>query len=1657
MSDLGNLYFSVMLKDMTDADIDKIKKKLEKVGVKVGAEVNRQTLERSIRDMLKHKTFDVNLDVNKNNKKASIEVNKSILTKSVTDALKGQTFSADLKLVIRNATVQDAIRQAFAQAGMKYNTTASDVRAQRIAEIQQRMAIRAANAQRNLGNAHRYAASGAHESTRASVTFGKSLYTNIRLAGELGTTLGNFASVFGLKDILQKVVEIGGQLENQRIALGSILQDGGQTAAMFEKIQSLAVKSSFGIMELNQYTKQLSAYSIPYNELYETMKRLADISAGVGVDMGRIILAFGQVKAAGFLKGTELRQFTEANIPLVDKLADRFTKLSGEIVTASDVYDMISKKKVSFGDVKSVLWDLTSEGGMFYQMQEVLSDSLIAKWKNLGDAIDVMFGKIAGGAAGNGLKLLAEGLTELTKQWDKLAVGISTVASIILLKKSAFGLLSYNLGSVRGAAVSLSRELIRLRVQTGVELASASNSFQRFSIHVKGIFLKTQATLRVFAANIKIMWTKLFASLKAAAMSFLPFAIITGITETIYYFINKSEESANRINDISKAAYEGFDNLSRKIKSIGNEIPKTTAGILSSIKDMETALRDYAPNSGDILNGINEKNENGRNKNSDIERYKILKQALDDTKEAYRLLGEEMEGFSEAANNATDGVWDESFRDNIKDASAAMQDYRKELNAMAANGFKYKDAIEAAKKADSEFAKAVEGKNLKESLDLLRNFPKAYAAFYEKSLKTVGANLSFDDAIDTLKEQQDIALQDARTFVEKYKGLLESAGFDLGNLTQAQKIAISVDVTKFFDSIEGLDDETKKLFTQRILEKEFKIKLSKEDVEEVEKLADPYDPSKDEVAKMWKKRAEEIAKAVKMYDDWKKVEGKLLAENRVKYNEELANLFNGAYGFNLDLENPTEAYEYIQSLLDESKEAQKDLKIQLRVKISDAKLKDAKDELKDFLDNTKTYIDKTIKGWELYKKIFESTGNKSLAMNLAFGGNVSFENQLEELETKIREVMKDLGIGIDFSELIKMDTKAFEDAGWNGVAELIKKYNEESRKFKQESIDNFIDIIKASKDFEQQIADIQRKLQKDLKDLRDNAAGKGMDDNELKRREDELTRKANEDISSVRFEEFKKSSDWVKVFDDLDRVSNATLDNMIAKIEAFAGNAEISQKELKELVEALSKLRKESIERNPFGGLANSISRLKELQLAQQRGLNQNGKYMVRDSTGFHREMDESDLRNAIKAAETDLVTSINGISDAFKNLEGIVDPLIKVLDAFGEGADDLAMGFSVLSDILGSASSTSKSFSGLMGLSVGKDDKGNAVSLADKLGIKNAGLWGAVAGAALGAISSIAGAHDKKLDKAIDKSKQKVKELENAYSNLEGVIEWQLGGVTSKQSKEMLDNLNQQVYELYRQRELEEEKKKTDPAKIEDYNQQIHEAEIAVRDFYANLANEQYGFEIKDWASDIAKALTDAFASGEDAAKAFDNTVSDILRSLATEAIRMQFIEPAMNNLRSFLFDPKSGIFTDNSLGGTQMTEIEADRLAEELNKLKEQIGSANDYWDAINEATGGLLDSTEDAAKGGLSKGVQGVTEDTANLLGSYLNAIRQSVAVNRGLLEQLIGSDVPKMSVIAEAQLRELNQIAVSTKRNADAADKIYDLVNRVVDKGSNKLKI
>ena len=248
------------------------------------------------------------------------------------------------------------------------------------------------------------------------------------LLRQINSYLGTYLSLYGGIRLVESIVRITGEFEAQRAALRAILQDASSADRIFYQLQELAVKSPYTFRDLTSYAKQLSAFSVPMNEIYDTTKKLADVSAGLGVDMSRIILAYGQVRSAAFLRGQEVRQFTEAGIPILAELAKQFEEIEGHAVSTGEVFDRISKRQVPFEMVEEAFRRMTSEGGKFYNMQEVLAETVKGKVSNLQDAWEIMLSKI--GDANSGLiKGSLNLVTELIKNYEKLGKVILEVAA----------------------------------------------------------------------------------------------------------------------------------------------------------------------------------------------------------------------------------------------------------------------------------------------------------------------------------------------------------------------------------------------------------------------------------------------------------------------------------------------------------------------------------------------------------------------------------------------------------------------------------------------------------------------------------------------------------------------------------------------------------------------------------------------------------------------------------------------------------------------------------------------------------------------------------------------------------------------------------------------------------------------------------------------------------------------------------------------------------------------------------------------------------------------------------------------------------------------------------------------------------------------------
>lgn len=872
MADLGNLYFDILFRDKTAEQRKKLK-----------AEIT--------------KDLQAKLDVGFDKKK---------LVGDMKTLLQSEKFK--INVVVDKASTTQAVRAALQAAGLNTNFTASDLRAAKAAAIQtkaeasaaaarelaRQRAARAAKAELDLANARERSANAARRHMTATLNMNGAMNSQLSIVGQLRNEFLGLYSIYAAQNFLRAVVDIGGELENQKIAMASILQDEGKATTIFNQIKKLAVASPFGVMDLNQYAKQLSAYSIPYNELYDTMKRLADISAGVGVDMGRIILAFGQIKAAKFLKGTELRQLTEANIPMVDKLAERFSKLEGRIVSAGEVLDMISKKKVTFEDVKDVLWELTDDGGMFHNMQEVLSESVKSKWKNLADAIDIMLGDIAE-SMGSTLKWTAESLTTLAQNWKE-------VVPFITAATAAFG--TYRVAVYAGsramgvANATLIKGTLAAKQKTAADLVMASNyrtltaaekgliasrnamtTAEWRALAVSGALNKEQALRLITLGKIKsgqaghitqllnISKAELQVAMSAGkarvAMAMLSygakqvwtafkglfnpymylFAGLFAITELWYKSGQKADEMNERISELTTRAQDGFKNLTKEAQKFADVDPfkANDASLISSIEEMKTALKDYSPVWADTFNETFKTDDEGNTVKSLAEQYILLRNALNDTKEAYRLLNA-IKGTSEHANEATDGYFDDSFLENINDYIDAEERVNKIIGRMSGSYIEYSTAMQKVIAKHGDFAKAASGKPLKEQLSILKEYPKALASLNNELPFTGGYRDDIFQLRKAWKNSKRIYMEDVlpdmKDFLSGYKSRLKAAGWDLENLSDAQKIAIGLDISSFFDTFEKMPKYMRDFFNEKTLEEEFNIKINAEYTEASQSFSD---------------------------------------------------------------------------------------------------------------------------------------------------------------------------------------------------------------------------------------------------------------------------------------------------------------------------------------------------------------------------------------------------------------------------------------------------------------------------------------------------------------------------------------------------------------------------------------------------------------------------------------------------------------------------------------------------------------------------------------------------------------------------------------------------------------------------------------------------
>lgn len=405
---------------------------------------------------------------------------------------------------------------------------------------------------------------------------GKSHKSLINTADQLKRAFALMFSVSAIRGYVTQIARVRGEFELQQRSLQAILQNKDEADRLWQQTIQLAVRSPFQVKELVTYTKQLAAYRVESDKLYDTTKMLADVSAGLGVDMNRLILAYGQVKAANYLRGTELRQFSEAGVNILAELAKYFTEVEGRAVSVGDVFERVSKRMVTFADVEEIFKRITSEGGIFYNMQEVQAETLKGQISNLRDAIDIMLNEI-GKEGEDAMKGTITTLRELISNWKEVEFYLSKIIVAYATYKGAVGIASL-------ANSSLANGLLDIITKSD----TATKAFDKLSNGIENVLSK------LFKSQAAISGIKAFlGGLATLGVTAAIAAIAVGLME-VWRRATKTSRELKALNKELEQIYsqdtkaldkqiKGFENLVNRLKTVnkGSREHKDIIGALN--------------------------------------------------------------------------------------------------------------------------------------------------------------------------------------------------------------------------------------------------------------------------------------------------------------------------------------------------------------------------------------------------------------------------------------------------------------------------------------------------------------------------------------------------------------------------------------------------------------------------------------------------------------------------------------------------------------------------------------------------------------------------------------------------------------------------------------------------------------------------------------------------------------------------------------------------------------------------------------------------------------------------------------------------------------------------------------------------------------------
>lgn len=1478
--------------------------------------------------------------------------------------------------------------------------------------------------------------------------------------------LAVYASFQYTSQFLTNIREVTAQFELQRISLGAIIQDQQKANQIFAEIKSFALTSPLKILDLTKYTKQVAAYGFETEKLFDTTKMLADISVGLGSDMSRATLFLGQVFATGHLRAAELRQATELGIPLVDKLAKKLEELNGRFYSAADVMDLISKRAISFEMVESVFKDMTSAGGEFYNMQVKQSQTLFGMWSKLGDAAAIMYDQIGNTSSINaGMKLAIRSIESMMRNWKTTArvldsVAVAMTVYIVGLKNAAVASKALT-SAVALENLAHQQQIIRTpKVVAGIIGINNAKKISTLltNLHTKAVLSEAAAT-NVLTKGFWKLTAAMLANPWVAAAS-----AIALIGVALFHFIGNAETAAERAEKLnnSVASLKNLDDTTKPLIDTYNELINKTERTAEEQKKLSevthplakqypgaiTAIGNFGAEvelAADKLNQLYQVEKQARMDNTRHELQETEKQIASTEAKIAQLQKYLSEGKMWVGGGGTGGGGGGfvAMSDEEKGRVLAQIDELR-FGADGQSGlFGLQQSAEAARRAlgliPSEAAQAVEkfGAWKKTFTTFRKQVGDVRVQLFDDS--TIAQFGSLEEALKKTAEEykKNIAL------VATYDETLKSA-----TLTSEERAKIETERAEA-DAMANLAEKALKYYNAMSLLNTSTSGRSRsgtksdnrlQNLQEIEQTLTKINQKYDELAKKegQTKALEDINK---------------LYANTLKYVNKLGKQFK------LSFKMPTEfkdLQDYRKAILDvintlKMKGYQKaalDLEEKIGTGNLDALQKQIEKQLKELSDR----ISRTKTAKEFYEKILGQTGDIELAtrVSLSIYGSTG-EELFEDTVKQIREVFKsgNKDVEIDLSPVFDMTNQRIN---YKTLADIYDKYQDQIIEKNRSTAENIVkegqktaasniatwekELAKA-KDYEKQRTDIiNRETQRRAEIYKSN-----LPQEEKDRLAAQSQRKQDEDLAKVNFEEFTKSEDYIKIFENLDNVATSSLKRLRAEMQALIDtNQNLSPENMKTLVKAMEDI-DEQISGRGFGNdmiqsVNDYIASIKNLKTAKQELAEAEAEYQAQlpqldeDIATAEDEKVEaqralSDLKNNELATENQIVAAelrlntatanvakaeqakakaANKVKKAEQKVTGEQDKQKKATTKFfkdieqaGAAASNLASILGDVKDLLGvsedsaeglvfdSAIQGLQEFSKIMNVIIGLQTLYNIVTSSNP--------WIAIAAAVLAVTAALASyisnSKVRKANKEIERQQNLLDQLEYTYGRLEKAADKLFGADYISNYNQRMKNLQAQAAAYQKQYEAEKSKgKKADEEKLKEFQEQYRDTMDEIADMQEDLIEHFTGSSRTDVARQMAKSWIDARASMSDTFAAIKGDYQDLIKNMIVEGAAARVIENALSPLWKQIEDAYKSNNPEEAL----------DKALQGMNVFLNNANNGMEVlWKAL-EARGydmKKLISGTDSEYTGIAKNIAGATSEEINTAAAIGNTLMYYVS--------------------------------------------------------------